>query len=393
MDEPRMKAGLARHQTAALAAVSTLGWLTAAIQPYQVAGLSNAYGVGPATGGFVISGEFLSLAISVMVASRGIERCDKRRLCCLGVALAIAASVVSTLHVGFVLLCVCRLAFGWGLGMIVAACNAIAGIHAQPERLFSFMWLANSFPFALTLYVEPDVERLLGPHGMFACQTGLLAALGPAALVLPRGRLSISPDVRNRARSPLSPRTIRHLFAISILFVGTNAMWSYIEQAGLHAGLEVQGIASVLSLSSLINAAGPAGAAWLGIRFGYYPPIMLGLIAMILDAVLVYAVPNVPAYVAGVLAYNMLTSFTVPYMQGLLAEADQTGRSAALGGAATNLGLAAGPVSGGLMSLLQSLPIIGAVSAGLFGFSLLLYAADFRQFQSCNLRRARTPAR
>jgi predicted MFS family arabinose efflux permease len=370
---PLMKSDLTHVQIAAVATVSTLAWLTSSVQPYEVSVLGRAYGVSPAEGGLMISVELLSLTASIMLASRAIGQADKRWLCLTGLAIAIAASLVSLVHVPFEALCVARVAFGWGLGMIAAACNAIVGRHSEPERVFSFMWLAISVPSALILYLEPRVEQAFGPHGMFACQLAFLLVLGPVSFLLPADRLVPVPGSTPAAVMPISPWILRYLVGTAVIFVGTNSMWSYIEQAGLKAGLDTQGIATVLSISAMMNFVGPAFGAWLGTRIGHFMPITLGIVALMVDALLIYAVPYAPAYVTGVLAFNTLASFIGPYMLGLLADADDSGRSAVLGGAATNLGLATGPMTGGALLLLQSEPIIGFVAIGLFSISLALF--------------------
>jgi len=78
----------------------------------------------------------------------------------------------------------------------------------------------------------------------------------------------------------------------------------------------------------------------------------------------------------------MTTTFTTPYLQGMLANLDDTGRAPALSGAAVNFGCAVGPALGAMLVSAQTVVPIGITSAILFSVGLGLGLSSLRSLSA-----------
>jgi predicted MFS family arabinose efflux permease len=139
-----------------------------------------------------------------------------------------------------------------------------------------------------------------------------------------------------------------------------------------------------LSIAGFTTPFGALAAAALGERRGYSVPLIVGFTTQALVALAMYCSFDRRFFIAGALVSNMTTSFTTPYVQGVLASLDGTGRATALSGAAANFGAAVGPALGAML-VAETVASIGVTSAitlfislGLALYSLRSVAAGSR---------------
>jgi len=349
-----------------LAWVSTLASLSIAQLPYEITVLSNAYQFGATVAGAVASLEIFSLAITIVWVSRRIAYLDKRRVCLIGICVALLGGVLTLILTNIAIFFVARALFGIGLGLVAVSCNALPALHPKPERIYAYMQIALSFVFVALMYAQTPVENLVGKIGMFVIQDALLLLLLPLALFLPRG-LDLSSDL-TRAESrhaPLPRRTVYLLFSSFIVCIAMGAAWAFAEQAGHQLHLSSERIELYFSLSAILMLLGPVVAAALGVRVGSRYPLAFGLLSLAASVIGIYS-GGISPYMYGVLSINALNAFIVPYYLGALAEYDETGRSAALGFSANLFGFSIAPVLAGLLYSAGGLATLTIVSISLF---------------------------
>ncbi len=350
-------------QTCAISIMFGLACLSLVALPYEVSVLSNAYAFGPSIAGWIGSGEILALAVTASWIGRTIARRDKRALTVAGVVIAGAASLVCILTDNMPLLIACRLAFGVGLGMITAAVTALPVLHPAPERLFAYMQLASGLIFVPLMFVTPLALEQFARTGLFMCELGFIALLGPLSSFLPRARHGEEAT----STAPLTMRAVRVLASLTLMYMASAAATAYSVQAGTRSGLSDFGIGWVFTIAALISLGGAVLAAILGVRRGYAVPIVAGFIAQASAAAFIYIFASQATFAAGVVAIYVGGYFTTPYLQGLLAEMDSTGRVSSLGGAAINYGVVCGPAIAALFAGLPNAePMIGMLSIGIF---------------------------
>jgi len=356
-------------RVAALAAVSTCAWLSITLLPYEVSTFSVGYHLGPVRAGWITAAELLALACAASYVGHSIAIRDKRRLTVLGIAIAAGAAAGCLLTDQWVVIIGCRLLFGVGTGIVAAATNALPALHQSPKKLFAYMQLALGVVFGLAIFVVGAVQSFAGRDAVFFVDLLFLLALAPAALLLPRGVLSdpASPNAHIEARLPEGAAS--SLAALGLMWIAQGALWAYAGTAGTEAGLDGDSLLRWLSIAGFTTPFGAVAAAALGERRGYGAPLIVGFATQVLVALAMYCSFARPFYIAGVLISNMTTTFTTPYVQGVLASLDGTGRATALSGAAANFGAAVGPALGAML-VAQTVAPIGVTSAIMLFLSL-----------------------
>jgi MFS family permease len=337
----------------ALAVVSTSAWLSITLLPYEVSTLSVGYHVGPVRAGWIAAAELLAVACAASYVGQSIAVRDKRRLTIFGVAIALGASIGCIFADHLVIIIALRLLFGVGTGIIAAATNALPTLHEAPERLFAYMQLALGVVF------------------------GFLLALAPAAFLLPKGLVPNIPPSRHRMSLHLPGGAARSLAALGIMWIAQGALWAFAATAGAESGMDADSLARWLSIAGFTTPFGALAAAALGDRRGYRIPFIVGFGVQIFVALAEYCFLSRPFFIAGALVSNMTTTFTTPYVQGVLASLDGTGRATALSGASANFGAAIGPALGAVLVGRTVVPI-GITSSIMFFVGLALALSSLR---------------
>lgn len=346
--------------------------------PYQVGLLPDFLHVSLALAGWAATLELLALAVGVAWIGRTISARDKRRLCLVGIAIAGMACLMSLSSGTIWIYLAARTIFGLGLGLLAAATNALPAQFARPERVYAYMQVALSIVFGVTMLVVPIMIEHFGINGVFLTQMTTLLLLGPLSLALPHGR--IDPDSEAELlRTPLPRGAGKALFAVTVMFIAQSTLWSFSERAGGVMGIDSTRLALVFTASAVAALAGALGATVLGERLGKVMPLVLGYGVMFFVAWAMYLSASSLMFVAGVLLLNSAQTFTLPYMQGVLAELDDSGRAPALAGAAVNFGLAAGPAIGSLMTASAKLAPLGFAGVAMFATSLVWMMLSLRQ--------------
>ena len=146
--------------------------------------------------------------------------------------------------------------------------------------------------------------------------------------------------------------------------------------------MEPDSLVRWLGIAAFTAPIGGAAAAALGERRGYAIPLVLGYAAQILVALAMYCSFSRGFYIAGALVNNMTTTFTTPYLQGILATHDGTGRATALSGGAVNFGCAIGPALGATLISAQTVAPIGITATIVFAVSLGLGLSSLRNLSA-----------
>lgn len=364
-------------QATALALVSTLAWLSIAAVPYEVATLVNDYGAGASPAAWTASAELLALAFTVTWVGRTIVARDKRRAAVAGVIVAILATLISILTRNLAMLIAARMAVGVGLGLIATATNALPALHHMPARMYAYMQLALAAVFGALMYSTPAVDELAGGRGLFVVELTLLVALGWLAFLLPRGVGAGSSDAAS-ASETLPGGSVRVLAGLTLMFLAQTAIWTFAQRAGEAIGITTPQLALIFTMSALFTVVGAVTSTALGMRLGYRSPLVIGYVVQFAVAIGMYCHVTTHSYIASAIVVNATSTFTTPYVMGLLAELDGSGRSGALGGAAINFGGAAGPAVGAPLAIFIGLAPFGTAVVAVLAVSLGLVIAGER---------------
>src|SRR4029077_5651835 len=151
------------------------------------------------------------------------------------------------------------------------------------------------------------------------------------------------------------------LAAIMLYLTVTAAVYAFSAPLGERAGLDTSEVGYALTVAALVGLAGAGAATVLNVRWGRAIPISGFCVGFTLAALALCLLRNPTAYVVALVAAAIIFYFSNPYLFGLAAALDRSGRWAAAACSAYLLGLAAGPLAGG--TLVDATGYVGLAAA------------------------------
>ena len=145
--------------------------------------------------------------------------------------------------------------------------------------------------------------------------------------------------------SGIQMRPLMLTLATIFLFQAANmGLFAFIIGLGEYYALEMGFISTTLGVANWLGLAGAGLVIAIGSRFGYLKSVLAG-IGFTAVAIWVLLYSNVPwIWIASNCMIGITWGFTISYLLGLASRFDVTGQMAAMGGFASKMGLASGPV-------------------------------------------------
>ena len=164
------------------------------------------------------------------------------------------------------------------------------------------------------------------------------------------------------------------MLALLIYEAGQGSIWTYLAELGRHSGVDNRFYGDSMAVIQLVALSGSFLPIWIGDRFGYKWPIVLGIGLNVAAAVALNYGTNPIHFVILTVIRIGSYYFVSPYLLGLMARLDDLGRWAVTFDAMWWLGDAAGsPVAGmiverGGFELLAAFPLC----TGVIGITLFM---------------------
>jgi predicted MFS family arabinose efflux permease len=252
---------------------------------------------------------------------------------------------------GFVELLVARFLHGFMGGMLVGIAFSIIARTREADRTFGYLLLVQVGLGGIGLMLLPPLVPVLGTWVLFGAL--ILFSLTTLAMVPfldsypatgPRGRAVSTVNGRLR-RGPLA----LSLSATFLFQAGNMAVYAYMIGVGRAAGLGTDVTSPALAIADWIAIAGSGLVILLSTRYGRTWPLT---VAVLLTAACTWALhfsSVASVYLVANSVIGITWAFGIPYLLGMCAEFDATGQMAALGGFASKMGLASGPMLAALV--------------------------------------------
>jgi hypothetical protein len=227
-------------------------------------------------------------------------------------------------------------------GSLVGVAYSVFARTRSPDRVFGMLLVIQYGLGGLGIMLLPRLVPLYG-HGVLF---GALIAFSVVTLLVlpfldeyPSGRIT-RPAAAGGIRWGLLAATVASVFLFQ---AGNMGLAVYMIPLGRHFGLETGFASTMLGLATWVGIAGSALVVIFGTRFGRARPLAIGA-ALTAAGCFAFHWSGSPAvYVLANCLTSVTWSFVIAYLLGMCAEFDQTGRTAALGGLLSKLGLASGP--------------------------------------------------
>ena len=351
-------------------AAQVIGGLVPQMSPFVIGGLMAGLSLSEREAGFVASIEFLALAVTAIAIAPVLPRFSYRRVGLVAVVLTLLAQGASIFSASAMSLALLRGLAGVGEGALYAvSLSIVCSRSSNPDKVYGY------FQVVWALGQRRALRHRRPPHRRLRASRHLRADRGRD----PRARAAPAPHSgrpRQERRAELQrtrrgrPRClgVMTLAAIALYLTVSAAIYAFSAPLGERAGLDTTAVGYALTVASLVGLAGAGAATALNVRWGRAIPISGFCVGFILVALALCLSRNPTAYVVALVASGVIYYFSIPYLFGLAAALDRSGRWAAAAGSAYLIGFAAGPLVAGAV-------IAAAGYAGLAAVCVAITAA------------------
>lgn len=368
-------------ELAAMVFVVCTGFSSQMVMPLWIGAIIDHLSLSRSAAGTIASLEFAAVAIVSVTVALQVHRFAARRTVTIGLIMLMAGNLLAAYATSAEVLTVYRIIAGCGKGLVVAVTFSLAAGTVHPTRTFALLNGAYAL-FSMVFYlIVPTFIEMGGAAGAFYMMAGV-AALGAAMLAWYPDRRMEASELKDLRLRDVPVFGFIALAALIILWIGHNAVWTFIERLGHRVDLSLGEIGTVLSISAFLTIGGPTLARLIDTRWGYVRPIVTATVIKTVVVMLLVYLSVAWIYMTMVPVFLIMALFIVPYIMGILSLADPAGRLAAASSAAMTAGSSLGALIGGWTADRVGFEGLSWVAAGHFVVVIILMlsiAAGLRQ--------------
>jgi predicted MFS family arabinose efflux permease len=370
-----------------LAFLATAGLFYVNIMPALIDGLIEGLGFSNQQAGFVGSANVYGAALGALTAVFLVKRIPWRSTSVILLIGLICADLVSMYLTQPTPLVVIRFIHGCIGGGLVGIGFAVISRTTEVDRTFGYLLTVQFGLGGLGLMYLPGLVPTYGTPVLFL---SLIAFSVVTLLMLPfldsYPSKAKNPE-HSEADGPINYKLLALAMLATFLFQAANmGIYAYIIGMGKHYGLAANFISSTLGIAAWIAIAGSVLVIFLSTRFGRLIPVGTAIVLTCVGTWILHYSKLESMYWLANVGVGITWAFVISYLLGMCAEFDSTGQTAALGGFASKMGLASGPMVAALVlgennySLLINLAVV-TILAGLVVFLIPANALDKKSTQ------------
>jgi len=342
-----------------------IGGLVPQMSPLMIGGVMDGLSLSERDAGLVAFVELLALAITATLTGAALSRVSYRRVGFLAIALTALAQGASIFTDSLMSLALLRGVAGIGEGALYAVSLClVASRSSNPDKVYGYFQVVWAVGSVALFSIGGQLTTNFAHRGILALIAGVTLALSPLLLLVP--------DVRSKTGDRAGADTeqtplllgVMTLAAIMLYLTASAAIYTFSAPLGERAGLDASEIGYALTIGSLVGLVGAGAATAINVRWGRVIPISGFCIGLVLVAIALCLSRNPGIYVVALVGSVVIYYFSIPYLFGLAAALDRSGRWAAAGGSAYLIGFAAGPLVAGTV----------IAAAGYTGFAAICVA-------------------
>ena len=346
-----------------LSFLATAGLFYVNIMAALVAGLVDGLGLSDRDAGLVGSLNVYGAAAGALLAVFIVRRARWRIVAYAALLTLISLDTLSIFVVEAKPLMALRFVHGCVGGLLVGVAFAVIARTLTPARTFGMLLVVQYGLGGLGVMTLPKLVPVYG-HGVLFLALISFSVVTLAMLpFLDRyqvGRIARPAADGGRIRWGLLAMT---LAAVFLFQAGNMGVAAYLIGLARHYGLDTAYASTALGIATWIGMAGCGLVVVFGTRFGRTWPLAAGMLLTIAGTMAFHLSAMQNVYLLANCVTAITWSFVISYLLGMCAEFDQTGRTAALGGFLSKLGLASGPAAAALMLGDQNYTLVINVAA------------------------------
>ena len=334
-----------------LSFLATAGFFYVNIMPALIDALVNGLHFSESQAGLVASANVYGASIGALAAVFLVKHVSWRRMSVALLMVLIAIDLVSTQIGNPDWLTALRFVDGVVGGLLVGIAFAVIARTGVPDRVFGVLLVVQFGLGGTGVMVLPRLVPALGTAGVFSALI-LFSAVTLAMIPF----LADYPLRVEKQQEQSAPRTkiawVPLLLALGAIFLfqaGNMALAAYMIGLGRAYGLGLDFISTVIGVASWIGAAGSLLVVLFGTRLGRFWPLSVAFVLTLIGNAAFHMSASSVIFAAANIGTAITWAFIIPYLLGLSASFDRTGQMAAIAGFASHMGLATGPLIGGLL--------------------------------------------
>jgi len=262
-------------------------------------------------------------------------------------------------------------------GLSVGITYSVMARVAAPDRAFGMLLLLQYGLGGLGVMFLPALVPVYGAAILFFTLAALTTCALIATLALgPLGFAEAAVAGPRLAEQKLPwGLTAITLISLFLFQAGNMALGAFLIGLGEQAGLSRPFVSQALGWSTWLGMLGAVAVVAVGLRYGRWRPLVLAFaLTLLSNTAFAWSEFGLVYFAANVVA-SITWAFVVPYLFGMASRLDPSGGLATLAGFASKLGLASGPLVGGML-VGQGYPVlIGASVLVLAGSAVSSLAA------------------
>jgi predicted MFS family arabinose efflux permease len=358
-----------------LAFLTTAGFFYVNIMPTIVDGLIQALGFTNQQAGTVGSANMYGAAFGALGIVFLVKRIDWQTTA-LGFLIAlIALDLLSMAVESAVLMTGLRFVHGLVGGALVGIGFSVIARTREPDRTFGVLLFVQFGLGGLGVMFIPGLVPLLGTKILFL---SLVAFTLLTLFMLPFLPAYERAEPVTAAVQPESGRIRKGPLALTlaaiVLFQAANmGLYACVIGMGSFYGLEGGFVTTSLGVAAWLGLAGAGLVVLVSDRLGYFKSLLAGIALTVVGTWALLYSDIQWIWIVANCAIGITWAYAIAYLLGLVSRFDTAGQMAALGGFASKMGLASGPVAAGLLLGQDNYPLI--IWVAVIGLVVCLLAA------------------
>ena len=342
--------------------------------PFFVGGLISELGFSQAQANLISSAEIAGMALSSLLGAVWIGRFNWRHIAMFGLVAVLGGNLLSCYVDNFQLLVATRFITGLlGHGTAFALGIAAIGRTSQPDRNFGFTIASQVVMGALTALIVPKTIAIYGIAGMCA-PAAILAVV--AMVFMPRLATSghaQSPDTDQSKKTGILILPLLGLLVMIIWQMGVGPFFNNLVPYGISIELDPSDIGTALFLSTGLSIIGPLTASALANKINRNIPVCIALTIQFLVILSFQGDITWIGFTIRAILFQTAWNFSGPFLMGMIANLDESGRYSVLIPASQLGGISIGHAV--IASLVQgsNLVLVNYFCAGAIFLSVFLF--------------------
>jgi len=327
----------------ALAMLATAGLFYVNIMPALVAGLIDSLALSKQQAGLIGSfnvygAAFGAIAIVPFVAKLPWRNSAMVMLCALTV-LDIVSIIATTADQLYVL----RAVHGVIGGALVGLGFALIAKTKSPDKVFGTLLFVQFGLGGLVVWLAPKYVQEFGTIILFG--TLIAFYLVTAALIPFLGEPTGKVIKKTTSKTRIDWQALILILCGLFLFQAVNmGIYAYIIPLANEYGTDSSSISLALGVAAWLGLIGAGIVMYIGDRLGRTKPMIAGVVFTIIGTLMLHWSESTALFFIGNAIVGITWALVIPYFLAMASQLDQTGQMAALGGFASKMGLASGPM-------------------------------------------------